>query len=269
MIRRWTCKGSKVPALRRYFPIADYLRGAAFQSDKMRKYIIPLIVLLFYHNLTFATWSIIMIDPKTNEIGIAGASCTFNCYGIGTIIPNVGAVIVQAMSNKQARQKGVQLMLVNARPEQIIQAMREPIFDPERQQYAVVTIKYIDSPGAYTGDSTKNYNGSLTARGISVQGNTLANANEIKMVLDAVLKGKNERLSIAETLMTALEVGSDAGGDRRCGEQRAASAFIIVAKPNSRKTYLDLNVFGQEKGGQNAATMLHKKFEKWKRKHEL
>jgi hypothetical protein len=26
-----------------------------------------------------ATWSIIVVDPKTKEIGIAGASCTYNC----------------------------------------------------------------------------------------------------------------------------------------------------------------------------------------------
>jgi hypothetical protein len=53
----------------------------------------------------FATWSIIIIDPVTEEIGIAGASCTYNCYGIGKIIPNVGAIIVQAMSNNAARKR--------------------------------------------------------------------------------------------------------------------------------------------------------------------
>jgi len=41
-----------------------------------------------------------------------------------------------------------------------------------RQQYAVVTIKYINDPRTYTGDSTKLFNGALIARRISVQGNT-------------------------------------------------------------------------------------------------
>jgi hypothetical protein len=112
----------------------------------MKKYILVLVVLLFYWHVTFATWSIIVVDPKTNEIGIAGASCSFNCYGIGHIVPGMGS-------------------------------------------------------------------------------------------------------------------------DRRCGEQKATSAFIIVAKPGDKKPYLKLNIFGQKKGGQNAVIMIRKKFEKWKRRH--
>jgi uncharacterized Ntn-hydrolase superfamily protein len=150
------------------------------KQQKMKKTILSLLILLFYCTSTFATWSIMIIDPKTNEIGIAAASCSYNCYGIGKIVPNMGAVIVQAMSNHQAREKGVQLMIAGATPEQIIQAMRNPAFDPERQQYAVVTIKYINNPGTYTGDSTKTHHGALTANGISVQGITLTKFNKWK-----------------------------------------------------------------------------------------
>ena len=238
-------------------------------NEIMKKIILALIFFVIYSNNTFATWSIIMIDPRTNEIGIAGASCTYNCYGIGKIIPNVGAIIVQAMSNNQARERGIEMILAESTPDQIIQALRNPGFDPERQQYAVVTIKYIDRPGTYTGDSTKQYNGALTNVGVSVQGNTLTSENELKIIMEAVQKGQNESLNIAEILMNALEAGSASGGDKRCGEQKASSAFIIVAKPNNKKPYIDLNIFGQGKGGQNAVKMLRKKFEKWKRKHQL
>jgi uncharacterized Ntn-hydrolase superfamily protein len=238
------------------------------RSNKMKKHILISTLLLFLSNLAFSTWSIIIIDPLTKEIGIAGASCSFNCYGIGKIVPNIGAVIVQAMSNNQAREKGIQLLLTEASPEQIIQALKDPVYDPERQQYAVVSIKYIDNPATYTGDSTHLYNGALTATGVSVQGNTLANENELQLILDAVTKGKSDHLPIAEILMNALEAGGDAGGDKRCGDQKAASAFIIVAAPDSKKPYLDLNIFGQHKGGQNAVTMMRNKFEKWKRKHQ-
>ena len=234
----------------------------------MKKIILGLIIFVLFSIKTFATWSIIMIDPKTNEIGIAGASCTYNCYGIGKIIPNMGAIIVQAMSNNQAREKGLEMILAEATPDQIIQALRNPGFDPERQQYAVVTLKYIDSPGTYTGDSTKQYNGTLTKSGVSVQGNTLTSGSELKKIMEAVEKGQNESLNIAEILMRALEAGSASGGDRRCGEQKASSAFIIVAKPDDKKPYINLNIFGQGKGGQNAVEMLRMKFEKWKRKHQ-
>jgi uncharacterized Ntn-hydrolase superfamily protein len=180
----------------------------------------------------------------------------------------MGAIIVQAMSNNQAREKGLEMILAEATPRQIIQALRNPGFDPERQQYAVVTLKYIDSPGTYTGDSTKEYKGALTKRGVSVQGNTLTSDSELKKIMEAVEKGQNESLNIAEILMRALEAGSASGGDSRCGEQKASSAFIIVAKPDDKKPYINLNIFGQGKGGQNAVEMLRMKFEKWKRKHQ-
>ena len=93
------------------------------------------------------------------------------------------------------------MILAGSTPGQIIQALRDPDFDPERQQYAVVTIKYIDNPGTYTGDSTKQFNGALTKSGVSVQGNTLTSDSELKIIMEAVEKGQNELLNIAEILM--------------------------------------------------------------------
>jgi uncharacterized Ntn-hydrolase superfamily protein len=225
-----------------------------------------IIVLLPGVNL-FATWSIIIIDPTTKEIGIAGASCTYNCYGIGEIIPGKGAIIVQAMSNTAARDKGLQMIISEYSPGQIIAALRGPFFDPERQQYAIVTLKDFSNPMTYTGDSTKYYRGALTTDGISVQGNTLTNENVLKEIFNAVLKGQNASLRIDQILMLALEAGAKAGGDKRCGEQKATSAFIAVAKPGDRQPYLKLVIFGQAKGGQNAVHMLRKKYERWSTRH--
>jgi len=231
------------------------------------KYLAAAAVVLCANAHAFATWSIIIIDPTTKEIGIAGASCTYNCYGIGEIIPNVGAIIVQAMSNNDARKKGVQMILAEASPQQIIDALRNPIFDPERQQYAIVTIKYLGQPQVYTGQLTKAFNGGLTGYGVSVQGNTLAGDNVLQAVMDVVKKGKEGSWPIAEILMAALDAGSTAGGDNRCGDQRATSAFLMVAKPTDKKPYLNLQIFGQGKGKQNAVTMLKAKYEKWKKRH--
>jgi uncharacterized Ntn-hydrolase superfamily protein len=232
----------------------------------MKKSILAFVLFIICATRSFATWSIIVIDPKTKEIGIAAASCSYNCYGIGKIVPNTGAIIVQAMSNNRARQKGLEMIIAAASPEQIIQALRSPEFDPERQQYAVVTVSYIDSPRTYTGDATYQSNGALTSSGVSVQGNTLASDSVLKKVMQAVEKGQKEGLHITELLMSALEAGSASGGDKRCGDQKASSAFIMVARPDEEKPYLNLNIFGQDKGGQNAVDLLRKTFEDWKRK---
>lgn len=228
----------------------------------MKKLSIFVYLLLANLPAALATWSIIIIDPNTKEIGIAAASCSNNCYGIGRIIPGKGAIIVQAMSNNDAREKGVELLLAGAKPDEIIQAMRNPAFDPDRQQYAVVMLDYLNQPAHFTGDSTYMARGVVTAPGISVQGNTLSDNKQLQVILEAVQKGQKEKLPLAEILMRALEAGSRSGGDKRCGEQRATSAFLLVAKPSDKTPSLDLRIFGQPKGGQNAVDMLRQKFDK-------
>lgn len=217
----------------------------------------------------FATWSIILVDEKTGEIGMAGASCSYNCYGIGRILPGRGAVLVQAMSNHDARKAGLELLKAGRSPQQIITALRDPQYDPEEQQYAVVSLRHPDAPATYTGTATHPHNGALTGRGVSVQGNILTTDNELKEIMEAVVKGRKEALPIGEILMLALEAGSKAGGDKRCGEQRATSAFITVARADDRpqSPSLDLVIFGQQPGGMNAVSLLRNKYDKWKSKH--
>jgi uncharacterized Ntn-hydrolase superfamily protein len=181
---------------------------------------------------SYATWSIIVIDPKTKQIGIAGASCTQSVYGIGAIIPGKGAVVVPAMSNYAARVKGLKLLMADTSPDEILKAMMDPEFDPEHQQYAVISLKYVDKPVTYTGSETNDGKGAANANGISVQGNTLTNADDIQAILNTAIKAQKDSLPIEEVLMLALETGSKLGGDKRCGTTKASSAFLIVAKPN-------------------------------------
>lgn len=212
-----------------------------------------------------ATWSIIILDPKTKEIGVAGASCTYSVYGIGSIVPGKGAVVVQAMSNDDAREKGVAMVKQEIAPEKILNAMRDPVFEPENQQYAIVCLYDVSHPVSYTGTSAWPFKGSLMAEGISVQGNILADSTELQAVLDAALKGRKENLSMAEILMRALEAGAERGGDKRCGERKAASAFLSVAKPNddAQKLFVNLVVTGENENV-NAIVALRAKFEVWK-----
>ncbi|GAB3274639.1 hypothetical protein GCM10027347_47650 [Larkinella harenae] len=226
--------------------------------------------LLFFFSLSlpaFATWSIILIDAKTGKIGIAGASCTYNCYGIGRIVPGKGAIIVQAMSNHEARQKGLEMIRAGFTPKEIVAALKKPEFDFEQQQYAVVTLNHLSAPATYTGSETHASKGTLTANGVSVQGNTLVSEQELQAILNTVLKGQRESLRIEEILMRALEAGAETGGDKRCGEQRASSAFLMVAQPGDHPNRLSLNlqIFGQPKGGPNAVSLLRKKYERWKK----
>jgi len=236
----------------------------------MKEIVALLLSIIALHITSFATWSIIMIDPKTKEIGIAGASCTSDCSGIGSIIPGNGAIIVQAMSNYNAHDMGRKAIIAGHPIEGILEALKESRFDPAHQQYALITLTQMN-PVTYTGDSTIAYSGSLTANGISVQGNLLPNENVLKAVFDIAVQGQKDGLSIREILIKALEAGSLAGGDKRCGDQKAQSAFIKVAKPGDKpgNPFLNLLVTGQPKGGDNAVTILQHEYEKWKKENSI
>ena len=68
--------------------------------------------------------------------------------------------------------------------------------------------------------------------------------------------------------MNALLAGSDAGGDVRCGQQKASSAFITVMKPgdDTKKPYLNLFISGIGKGSNNAVNALESVYRKWELK---
>jgi len=131
----------------------------------------------------------------------------------------------------------------------------------------VVTFEHINSPATYTGDLTNSIKGSLATDGISVQGNTLASEHEIKAIFDAAKIARDKGLRVDQILMTALEAGAAVGGDRRCGDQKATTAFAIVMKANTKKHWMKLHVFGQPKGGQNAVELLIRQYDSWKKQH--
>ena len=225
-----------------------------------------LLLLLIISIKSSATWSIIIVDPVTKEIGIAGASCTYSVYGIGGIVPGKGAMVAQAMSNMVAKAKGLEMIRSGYSPDSILYSIINPQFDPNfrQQQYGIVSVNYINQPVTFTGGATQGSSGSLTAAGVSIQGNTLANDQVLKAVFDTVMIARRKGLSIRETLIKALDTGSQAGGDRRCGKQKASSAFITVMKANDdpKKPYLNLFVSGMGKGGRNAVEVLQSMYGK-------
>jgi uncharacterized Ntn-hydrolase superfamily protein len=219
---------------------------------------------------SFATWSIIVVDPETGTIGIAGASCTQSVYGIGSIVPGKGAIVVQAMSNPFARAAGLKMIREDRSPQDILEAIRNPEFDPEHQQYAIVTLPYATMPATYTGKEASDHKGTLTANGISVQGNILAGPDVLMAVLEAALMARKDGRPLEEILLLALEAGAQRGGDRRCGELTASSAFLTVAKAadDRKNPFINLVVYGTAEKV-NAVSALRTKFNDWKWKQVL
>jgi uncharacterized Ntn-hydrolase superfamily protein len=218
-------------------------------------------VFLILPSNAYATWSIIAVDRKTGETGVAGASCTSDVTGIASVVPGKGAIVVQAASNYFARVQGAGLIDKGAPPKEILAAIRDKQFDPEDQQYGVVTLYDDSAPLVYSGANISNWRGARLGADVATLGNTLVGQAVVDDAFQAF--DTNRDKSLAERLVLALNAGAKAGGDNRCGTQHARSAFVMVYQPRSDSN-LTLAVTGIKLGGKPAVVLLNEQFERWK-----
>ena len=213
-----------------------------------------------------ATWSIVILDPGTQRIGVAGASCTGYVYGIMGLLPGKGVLIAQAISSDPATQRAMKLLGEGADPDSIWRVIGDPVFDQQLsiRQYALATLR--GEIVQYTGDRTPDYHGDRRAPNVLVQGNTLPGPEVLDRIMAAIRDAQTAQRSLEDVLMAGLQAGADAGGDRRCGAQRATSSFLVVAGPDEPvgRPYLSIIVFGADSAGVNAVDFLHTKFSEWK-----
>jgi len=214
-----------------------------------------------------ATWSIMVLDPATGLIGVAGASCTFDVYGIAGFVPGKGAVISQSIGNPAARELALKLLAEGVALDSVLRVITAATFDPrvQEQQYAIGTLG--GGRVQFTGGAMgSHYAGERSADGVLVQGNSLPGGAVLDRAMAAVQQARAAGRPMAEVLMAGLKAGADAGGDARCGAQRATSAFLIVVKPENKAhlPFLNLAVFGAEPGGVNAVDVLQARLARWR-----
>jgi uncharacterized Ntn-hydrolase superfamily protein len=219
-----------------------------------------------------ATWSITAVDPRTREVGIAGASCTPNVIGIAGVVPGYGVIAAQAMTNGAARERGMQMLRDGASPAEILRTVTDSTFDPVFffQQYGVAALGH--EPAAFTGAETDAWMGHELGANVSVQGNILTGPQVVGQAMAAFRAAAADSAStLADRLLLALEAGAAAGGDARCPGQTALSAFLIVAGPADRRDaqHLRLYVNGQSLGGTNPVALLRQRYDEWRRLLEM
>lgn len=227
-----------------------------------------LAVLLALPRPASATWSVTAVDPRTREVGIAGASCTPNVMGIAGVVPGRGVIAAQALTNGAARRRGMEMLRAGASPVEIVRTVTDSTFDPVYffQQYGVAALGH--APAAYTGAETDAWNGHAVDAEVSVQGNILTGPQVVANAMAAFrAAAADSALTLADRLLLALEAGAAAGGDARCPGQTALSAFLIVAGPDDRRDaqHLRLYVNGQPEGGANPVVLLRQRYDEWRR----
>jgi uncharacterized Ntn-hydrolase superfamily protein len=214
-----------------------------------------------------ATWSIIVLDRTTGVIGVAGASCTSDVSGIMALIPGTGALMAQAISYASAMREALRLLRAGVPPDSVLRVITAASFDTAIQvrQYGMAT--FAGGQVQFTGTAAPDYHGERSADGVLVQGNILAGPGVLDRAMAAIQAARARGKPMEEVVLAGLKAGADAGGDSRCGAQRATSAFLAVARPGDLANwpFLTLRVLDVARGSSiKAVDLLQLRLAHWR-----
>ncbi len=186
-----------------------------------------------------STFSIVGVDTKTGEIGVAVQS---KFLAVGAAVPwaaaGVGAVATQSLANTTFGPRGLALLQSGMEPDQVIQEMIND--DPDREDRQVGIVDMQGRSATFTGKGCFDYAGGIAGEGFACQGNILAGEVVVKNMSEVF---QSSDLPLPERLLAALAAGQTGGGDRR-GMQSAA---LYVVKHEGgyggfNDRYVDLRV---------------------------
>ena len=214
-----------------------------------------------------ATWSVVGVDAETGEVGVAVASCVElgalsfdDGFELVALAPGYGAGISQAAYSPEARIEIQRLLELELSAEAVIAGVSSATFDDdfETRQHGVVVIG--DRGAGFTGSDNSDFAGDAQGPNVAAQGNLLVSS----AVIDDAIASFDDRdssddRSLAERLVDALEAGSLAGGDARCGDQTALFAHVSVIDENgnrARPNVVDLTTWVERGDGANPVTEL-------------
>jgi MYXO-CTERM domain-containing protein len=220
----------------------------------------------------WGTWSLVAVDPDTQEVGVSVASCVPAPFGttilpqVAGVVPGIGALAAQAQFDQSMRDLAVDLLAEGNSPQEVIDMVTANDFGAQSRQYGVVTLDL--QTATFTGAAAQDWAGSLEGTGVTGQGNILYGP---EVVADAVAEFEARTpecpYTLADRLMAALEAGAAQGGDNRCSEEQSAlAAVLIVARPGDPMDapYIDLRIASQPQGGSNPVDLLRESYDAWR-----
>jgi uncharacterized Ntn-hydrolase superfamily protein len=177
------------------------------------------------------TWSILVRDSACGALGAAVATRFFAVGALAIHVEGgVAALATQAMINPMYAVHGMARLRAGEPPEAIAAALLADDAGRDHRQ-----LHMIDAQGRiaqHTGKDCVSWCGAVRGVDISVAGNMLAGPGVVERTLGAFKRATG---TLAERLLTALEAGEAAGGDKR-GRQSAA------LKVCTRDPYPDLDI---------------------------
>jgi uncharacterized Ntn-hydrolase superfamily protein len=204
------------------------------------------------------TFSIVGRCPADGELGVCVSTAV---PFVGRMVPHVqadvGAVATQAQTNIYYGKKGLELLRKGWSTRSALRSMLDE--DDEREVRQVIMIDKHGETAAFTGKDTMVWKGRLVGKNYAVAGNLLVGEYVIKEMARNFESGKT---NLAERLLSSLEAGQRAGGDKR---GRVSAALLVAGRRYGADPYIKINVDRH----QDPVKKLREEFEKIKKARML
>lgn len=178
------------------------------------------------------TYSVLIHDPETGEIGAAVQS---HWFSVGTSVlwgeAGVGVIATQSFVNVSFGIRGLELLKKGLTPKQVLDSLINSDDGRDYRQLAIMDTK--GNTAAYTGKFCVEGAGHLNGQDYSVEANLMLN-NKIWPAMEKAYK--ETKAPLAEKLIAVLEAAQKEGGDIR-GMQSAA--LITFKGTSSGKPWED------------------------------
>lgn len=177
------------------------------------------------------TWSILARDLATGALGAAVASCFFAVGALCIHVEGrVAAIATQALVNPMYAVHAMSRLRLGEDPVALVSTLTSP--DPGQAQRQLHILDAQGRIGQHTGSDCVAWAGQVRGHDVSVAGNMLVGPAVVERTLDSFMHATG---TLAERLLTAMEAGEAAGGDKR-GRQ-GAGLKVCLADP-----YPDLDI---------------------------
>jgi uncharacterized Ntn-hydrolase superfamily protein len=214
------------------------LRGRCERLEHMKRFTFIFALVVLSPLPVMATFSIVAIDPRNGDLGVAVAS---RYFAVGAVVPwaeaGVGAVATQANVNVGYGPRGLELLKMGLTAQQVLDKLVEEDTFPGKAGRQVAVVDAKGNVAVFTGTEANDWKGHRKGASYSVQGNILAGPQVLEAMSRAFESTKGE---LAERLYAALKAGDDAGGDRR---GRQSASILVVRKRGGRNINNDRYVF--------------------------
>lgn len=266
----------------------------------LRRILLPLLGLVLLVTQPGATWSIVCVNTRTHEVGVASATCIEN-FNLRNAVPVIfvgeGAAAAQSFidtSGQNRRTIYFDFRDTDKTPAEILAELAAQDPGHQTRQYGIAN--FTGDPVTFTGTGDGRAANGVTGRvgdiAYAIQGNVLT-GDAVVFAAEAAFRTKKG--DMGQKMMAAMEAARALGGDGRCSCDPSRPTSCGVPPPNFSKSahvgvvivarvgdtnagcnsnrgcaqgdyYLNLNVIGDASDPDPVFT-LFTRYDKWRKQH--